>query len=525
MIAILFVFFIAMALALILTPLVKWLGVHIGAVDEPLERKIHTKPTPRIGGLAVLLSFVLALTASSFLPAPYSYHLDIGSRLPFALLGGLVIFCVGFFDDIRRLRPRFKLLFQIIAASLAYYGGLKIQIFSVGATTIHFGILSYFVTVFWFLLLINAMNLIDGLDGLAAGVALFACLIMIGLSIGRSDYRTAMEFAALAGVLLGFLRYNFNPASIFLGDGGSYFLGYTIAALSIHGSLKTGLATTLLIPLLALGVPIFDTLLSPVRRWLLGSRIFSPDKGHIHHHLLKIGLSYKWVVVLIYGITFLFCIAGIILVNIHNYMAGIFLIAMIIVFFIAVRKIGYLEYLAVDKFFGWLRDLSFEAGLYNERRSFLNIQLQVEQAQDMDTLWKSICLALEMMDFDRGELHLYNCAEDTPVEPAFTAVPAYYGMERRWKVRGYLESNVWTSRKKDDRGIIQTWTRGPYRRREDIEKNSIFRIELPLDADNSDLGKLIMIKDLSRENIQPYTLRRLGYLRNSIVTAMKKIKE
>ncbi|MCX6223922.1 MAG: undecaprenyl/decaprenyl-phosphate alpha-N-acetylglucosaminyl 1-phosphate transferase, partial [Bacteroidia bacterium] len=167
-------FILAFALALLLTPAARWLGNRFGAIDEPTARNVHIKPIARSGGLAILLSFVLALLASSLSPtAGPSYPRFIHSQMSFALLGGLVIFCVGFFDDFHRLRPGIKFLGQILAASLAYYGGLQIHVIAFGATAIHLGILSYFITVFWFLLLINALNLIDGLDGLAVGVAFF----------------------------------------------------------------------------------------------------------------------------------------------------------------------------------------------------------------------------------------------------------------------------------------------------------------------------------------------------------------
>lgn len=520
-------FMIGFAFALALTPVAKWLGIRIGAVDMPLERKIHTAPIPRSGGLAIILSFALAMIAASFLHAFSNLYAQINIKISFAaILGGIIIFSVGFIDDIHRLRPRVKLLFQIIAASLAYYSGLKIQTFAIGNTFFHFGIMSYFVTLFWFLLLINAMNLIDGLDGLAAGIGFFACIVMTVLAAGRSDFIVAVEFAALAGVLMGFLRYNFNPASIFMGDGGSYFIGYTIAALSIEGSVKSGLATTLVIPLLALGVPIFDTLLSPVRRWLLGSRIFSPDKGHFHHHLLKRGLSSQKAVLFIYGITFILCIAGIIIVNLHNAMAGILLAVLILVFFISVRKLGYLEYLAMDKIFGWFRDISYEAGLHNERRSFLSIQMQIESAKDMDTLWDSVCQAFKILGCDRGELHLYKDVKEDPAESCFLNTPSYNGMERRRYTMAPCGNGGcdWTTTQENAHETVWLWTHGYCRRREDTQKKDFFRTELPLDIDNSSIHKLVLIKHITTKNIEPNALRRMGYLRNSIISAMQQIQ-
>lgn len=528
-IAILITFVIGLTLALLLTPAAKWIGNLIGAVDLPLERKIHETPIPRSGGLAIALSFSVALVVVSFIPASFNYQLRMSTQFAFAVLGGFVVFSVGFFDDIHRLRPRIKLFFQIIAASLAYYSGLRIEAFVIGSTSFHFGIMSYFITLFWFILLINAMNLIDGLDGLAAGVALFACIIMTIFAAGRSDYQTAIAFSALAGVLFGFLRYNFNPASIFMGDGGSYFIGYVIAALSISGSLKSGLATTLLIPLLALGVPIFDTLLSPIRRWLIGSRMFSPDKGHFHHHLLEKGLSSQKAVLIIYAITFFFCIAGIFIINVHNSFAGVLLICLIIVFFIAVRKIGYLEYLAVDKILGWFRDISYEAGLDNERRSFLNIQMQIERSTDMKTLWKAACRAFKKIGFDRGELHFYKCSESPGDAYGALETLSYDGIERRHEQADNnpcgLGGDEWTNRLENHDEIVWLWAKGYCRRLNDIQKKDFFRTEIPLDIDNSVVHKLVVIIHLKTGTVELNTLRRLGYLRNSMITAMKQIKE
>ena len=165
------------------------------------------------------------------------------------------------------------------------------------------GWLSLPLTVFWFLLVLNALNLIDGLDGLASGITLFVALTLLIVWDSPSNLIVAMALAALAGASLGFLRYNFHPASIFLGDSGSYFLGYNLAALSILGSLKSEAAVAILIPIVALGVPVIDALWSPVRRFILGQRIFTPDRDHIHHRLLKLGYTHRRAVLLLYAIT------------------------------------------------------------------------------------------------------------------------------------------------------------------------------------------------------------------------------
>jgi len=212
---------------------------------------------------------------------------------------------------------------------------------------------SYLVTVFWFILFINAVNIVDGLDGLAAGIVVFASLVMVILSILQDDFLSAIFFAAMAGAALGFLRYNFNPASIFLGDGGSYFLGYSIAAFSIMGSVKSQVSVALLIPLLALGIPLFDTLLSPLRRFLLGKKLFQPDAAHFHHRLLEKGLTARNAVYVIYLITLFLCIISIAIVNIRDERAGLFVIVLGAAAVIFVRKLGYFEYFGSKKIYSW----------------------------------------------------------------------------------------------------------------------------------------------------------------------------
>ena len=290
---ILLFFFLALIFSLALTPLTRMLGVSLGAMDIPLKRKVHSSPIPRIGGVAVFLAFVAATIILVNLNATRVSELFVfNQRTAFGFYGALVVFGCGLWDDFRRLNPGIKLFFQIVGATLAFVGGLSINGFFIGSYAIKFGVLgSYVVTVFWFVLFINAVNLIDGLDGLAGGVVFFVCILMIILSAMHGAYLTAFYFSALGGAILGFLKYNFNPASIFLGDGGSYFLGYAVAALSIVGSVKSQVGALILMPVLALGVPIFDTIFAPIRRFIRGREIFRPDQGHIHHIFLRMGFS------------------------------------------------------------------------------------------------------------------------------------------------------------------------------------------------------------------------------------------
>jgi UDP-GlcNAc:undecaprenyl-phosphate GlcNAc-1-phosphate transferase len=404
MTTILATFMIALLLSLVLTPLAGRLGTRFGAIDMPGGRKVHSKPIPRCGGMAIFLAFILTLFISTLFMTEVSNKLILEKKTVFFLIGILIVFAVGLFDDFHRLSPRVKFFFQVIVASVAFYGVLRIEVFSIFGVGLHFGILSYLVTVFWFVLFINAVNLIDGLDGLAAGIAFFTAMVLVILSVLRGEYLIGMLFAVLSGACLGFLRYNFNPASIFMGDGGSYFLGYAIAGLSIMGSIKSQVGAAMLIPVLALGIPLFDTILSLIRRFVRGRKMFHPDKGYVHHRLVEMGLTAKKVVWIIYATTFCLCIVAILVVNIRDERAGLFLIVLGAGAVVFVRKLGYFEYFASDKLYGWFKDVTDEAGFSHDRRSFLNLQIEIGQSRDLKELWINVCRALEKLKFDMAEL-------------------------------------------------------------------------------------------------------------------------
>ncbi|MBN2439499.1 MAG: undecaprenyl/decaprenyl-phosphate alpha-N-acetylglucosaminyl 1-phosphate transferase, partial [Deltaproteobacteria bacterium] len=567
MTTILFLFLIALGLALVLTPLVKGLGARLGAVDIPAERKVHSVPIPRIGGLAVFIAFAVTVALTNLYNTTVSRLFVFDQRTAFGLYGALVVFGCGLWDDFRRLNPWVKLLFQVAGASIAFAGGISIGGFFIGSRGLQFGVLSYAITVFWFVLFINAVNLIDGLDGLAGGVVFFTCLLMIILSVLRADYLSGIYFAALGGAVLGFLRYNFNPASIFLGDGGSYFLGYSVAALSIMGSVKSQVGALMLIPLLALGVPVFDTIFSPVRRWVKGRRIFQADKGHIHHRLLNIGLSSRNAVLILYGATMALCILAILIVNLRNEMVGLILAILGFGALILVRRTGYLGYLALDKFYGWFRDVTDVAGFSRERRTFLALQIDASRTQTLDELWAHVGEALEMLKFDRAELHLKNrdsslfsdaAAVDSPgkagtapdlsegqsgAAPVFpsptpvsndgtqnsegtgtlfsqsSALDSYDGPERRQTTgrdsRQQTTQKIFNDVRQQGDETVRIWVNGHYRRATDCLPDGMLKIDLPLDSNGA---RLLLMKDLRRDPLNYYTLRRLEHLRRTLLS-------
>jgi len=269
-------------------------------------RKIHNGSIPRLGGVGIYLAFYLPFLGFLFYQNRISHFLFADIRQFLGLLiCSTIILGLGIYDDIKGANAQKKLIVQTIAAIILFLFGFEIQKLSnpVGEA-IYLGWLSLPVTVFWLVGLSNAFNLIDGIDGLASGVAFFAASALLAVALFYDNIVPSLFAAGLAGATLGFLRYNFNPAKIFMGDSGSLFLGFTIGAISIHGSAKAHAAVAILIPIVALGLPIIDTLLAIARRIYRGRPIPTADKEHIHHKLIKYGLSHRRAALMLYG----FCI-------------------------------------------------------------------------------------------------------------------------------------------------------------------------------------------------------------------------
>ncbi len=501
MTTILFSFCISLIISLIITPFVGRLGLLLGAIDNVNSRKMHTAIIPRCGGIAFVFAFLFSLLFTSLLNTDISEQFRIDQKTLFLFLGGFLTVGVGLFDDFKRLGHKVKFLFQILGASLAFYGGIRIEIFGFFGVDLYLGFCSYCITVFWFLFFVNAVNLIDGLDGLAAGICFFTFIVLGLLSMLRGDFLTTLYFAALAGSLLGFLRYNFNPASIFMGDGGSYFLGYMIAGLSVLSSMKSQLGAVILIPVVALGVPVIDTILSPVRRFILGRRMFRPDNGHIHHQLVASGFSKKNAVLIIYGISVLLCLVSVGMVHFRDERAGLLLIVLMAVAFIFIRKIGYFEYFTNDKLLGWFKDISDEAGFTHDRRSFLNLQVDIGNSRSIPELWDKMIAAFKKLEFDMAEMQ-FNMGDSLEQSPE----------------------------KDDDPGQRQInfeWAREHFDKEKDIFKDSLLKMELPLRTSNGcpSYGSLWLIKDLKRDPISHYTLRRVEHLRRTTINTLRCIEK
>ncbi|HSU15202.1 MraY family glycosyltransferase [Longimicrobium sp.] len=270
-----------------------------------VKEGVEHKPVPRLGGVAVCLASSLGIVAA--LPVAFADP-SFQPERPAALFGGMllagwILFAAGVVDDLYNLPPRTKLLAQLAAALLAWQAGFRIDYFTVfgGAhAPLALRALSLPITVLWIVGVTNAFNLIDGLDGLATGIGLVALSTTLAVAVKLGNWEVALVCAALAGALAGFLRYNFRPARIFLGDSGSLFVGFMLAVLSVHGATKSTTAVLTVIPLLVLALPLIDTLLAIVRRWLRGKPIFGADERHVHHRLVAIGLTHTRAAVLMF---------------------------------------------------------------------------------------------------------------------------------------------------------------------------------------------------------------------------------
>lgn len=293
------------------TPIVKQIALKSGRVDLPGGRKVHDRPMVRLGGVSIFLGTLIALLVVWWLggfvdamgePLPREKDYEIWG----VTIGGLAFFVIGLLDDLFSLSPFTRLLAQMIVAALAWKVGVQIEFLTVpfaGLVSLPDWV-SLPITVLWLVGMANAINWIDGLDGLAAGVSGIAAVVMLIVSLFMNQPAAALIAAALAGGALGFLRYNFNPAQIFMGDGGAYFMGFTLAGVGVIGLIKSVTTAAVLLPYLILAVPILDMSAVILNRLFSGKSPFIADKRHLHHRLLNAGLSHRLTVLFIYALTF-----------------------------------------------------------------------------------------------------------------------------------------------------------------------------------------------------------------------------
>jgi UDP-GlcNAc:undecaprenyl-phosphate/decaprenyl-phosphate GlcNAc-1-phosphate transferase len=335
------------AVSLVLTPILRDVFRSLRVVDQPdRKRKIHVHPIPRVGGIAIAISYFLVfyLVRQTDGAGLDDQRLSIIFRI---LPAGLLVFATGLVDDLFGLKPWQKFIGQFAAAGLAYWGGVHMSI--VGGYVLP-DIWSFPLTVVWLVLCTNAFNLVDGLDGLASGVGLFATLTIFTAAMLTSNEPLAFATLALAGSLLGFLCFNFNPATVFLGDCGSLLIGFLLGCFGVIWAQKTVTLLGIAAPFMALSVPLLDVSLCIVRRWLGNQPIFSADRGHIHHRLLDRGLTPKQAVFILYGLSSLAAIFSLAQSFTSNaYVSVLIGIAFLVLVWTVVHKLRYAEFILAGK--------------------------------------------------------------------------------------------------------------------------------------------------------------------------------
>ena len=388
-------------LSVTLTPMVRALAVRWGVVDKPGPRKIHRKPIPRMGGMAIFIAWLVPLLAIRAFGDPRWMRLFGEKDIMWGIiLSATAMFVLGLYDDIRGAGAGLKLPVEIAAAIGLFALGFRIeQVSNLFGDPFVLGVFALPITVLWIVGLTNAVNLMDGIDGLAAGVAAMTALVM-GFAARQHGGDSCILYAVpLVGAAIGFLVYNFPPASIFMGDCGSLFLGFSLATISLLGRQKGHVAVAVFVPLIAFGVPIADTSLAILRRFLTGHNIFEADRRHLHHMLLRTGMSKRRVLLVLYGVTVVFGVAALLLVAGGNRYAPWIVIAVLVGVASACGKLGYYEFGNVRDFLkhglGLRRKLVFRRGLVESAgQSILG-------EHSFDRVWETVRAAAAMLEFDK----------------------------------------------------------------------------------------------------------------------------
>ena len=432
------IFAASLLLSFILTRSVRNLGMARGWVSAPsADRHVHSTPLPRLGGVAIflafLLTFVLALAIGWFVPE-LSFAFNVRTLLTI-LVPGVMIFLLGVYDDLYNVGPYTKFAVQAIAGGMLFAGGLRILDLPVLFGAHQF---SWFIglplTILWVIGITNAFNLIDGLDGLAAGSALFSTLVVFVVALLSGYPLVSVMTIALAGAIMGFLRFNFNPATIFLGDCGSLFIGFMLSALALQGAQKAPTIIAVAIPVVSFGLPILETALSVARRFISGRPVFTADREHIHHKLLQRGLSHRQVVIVLYAVSAFFALVSLFLLWPTGSTLGLVLAVLGTGIWLGVQHLGYLE-------FGELRRVAQRT---IEQRQIVINNMAIRRAteelkvtRDYAQIYRILAAAFGSNDFDAFELRLTLRPEEVPPLGDIQIIPeSLHASVLRWQKPG-----------------------------------------------------------------------------------------
>ncbi|HEX8650893.1 MAG TPA: MraY family glycosyltransferase [Pyrinomonadaceae bacterium] len=483
----LLLFLISAGGSLLLTPIVRRICERFQWLDVPLdERRVHHRPVPHLGGVAIFASALLALATLPFIHNLLTEALSAKRQQIVALFApAVLIFLFGVYDDFRGSNARLKFLAQGLAGLLFCLLGGRIEALSlplVGSVALP-PILGYALTLVWTVGICNAFNLIDGLDGLAVGASLFAALVLLVVSLVTGQVLLTVVAVVLCGSLIGFLRYNFNPASIFMGDSGALFIGFTLAALSVQGTQKASTAVAVAIPLLAFGLPVVDTGFSMVRRFMSGHAIFEGDREHIHHMLLARGWSQRRIALVLYAACAAFGLLALLLVSdFGRRTTGLVLLVVAAAVLFSVWHLGYHE---VDEVKAGMRRNLMERRL----RIANNIHVrrashEMSKATTLNEIFHAMQILLEVGEFACATVQLGRGGDDAHTAQALMRerrAVAVFGVE----LRGGL--------------INWTWKRGHREAEEVVRSGRFWTMRLPLSTENAGWGYISLYREIGSD--------------------------
>ncbi len=400
--------------AVVSTPAVARVARRLNLMDRPGLRKVHTRAVPRLGGIAVMVSFLAVVVPLLFVQSEAGRPLGyVWTELVVMLAASVGMGLVGLFDDLLNIRARWKLLAQISLAAVVCAAGIRVDHITVsGLFDWQLGLLSWPISMLWIVGVTNAMNLIDGLDGLAAGIAAVTCGTIAVVSFYTGEMVMGLLMLVMLGSLSGFLIFNYNPAKIFLGDCGSNFLGFLLASGSILCAVKTSVLIAWFLPVLALGLPILDTLQVMLQRTLERRPLFAPDRRHLHHRLLDRGFSHRRVVLVMHASTILAAAMGLGLLVVRDVMAVVVLVCAFLPLGLVVRVFGGMQlghlHAAVRK------NRQLARTIRQDSESFQQLRLRLREAKDEQAWWQVIRRAGRFLGFSRVRIVVHEPGGDLP---------------------------------------------------------------------------------------------------------------
>ena len=483
------IFIISMCASLVLTPILRRLCERAGLVDDPQDdRRVHTIAIPRLGGVAIFLSVSAALAFLSLMDNLITQAIKAeGSQVLVVILPATLVFFFGVYDDIRGSNARLKFAVLGLAGALFYFLGGSINAISipfVGSVSLP-PVLAFPATILWVVGISNAFNLIDGIDGLASGAALFASLVTLAVSLLLGNTLVTVCAIALSGALIGFLRYNFNPASIFLGDSGSLFIGFILAALSAQRGQKASTAVAVVIPLMAFGLPVIDTGFAIARRFISGKPVFQGDREHIHHMLLARGWSQRRTVFVLYAVCALFALLALLFVNdAEGKLTGLVLF---IVGAAIILAAGRLRYHEMDEL-----KASVKRNIGERRiRAANHIRIRrasraLSEARTLDKLFEAVQEMLESSEFVYATLQAGHQGDGE--------------INRKALNEGNGARSLRMAKIKD--GMISwSWERGDIEAEEIIGSSHFWVLRLPLATGDTELGYMNFYRSIDSDHL------------------------